>query len=927
MNPETKENIIHRYLSNGMEVYLHQTDFAPIVSLQILVKTGSLDEEDSEGGIAHVLEHMLFKGTKKFPEVGQIASTVEFEGGDINAYTTFDHTNYYLTAPCEFVFKGTELLIDVVQNSLLTEEELAKELEVIREEIKRSRDNPHSVLSYNLFSTFYTGTRLARPIIGNEPVVEKFNREHVHQFYKKWYMPNNMIFIAAGKFNAQELLQYLETLNTDFKPQSVPTRLHEPFPKFKLVSGSPINKPVYTPRCMVERGDWQEVRLQLATPSPNLEEYDMPAWDLFASVLGENDSSRLVRILKEEMLLVTSIDCSCFSPKSSKGLFGVGFFGMAKNATEALKIIVQEIRRLSEVPPSREELLRVINSIKAHRIYAQESMDGITRNAGLSLQTFAKMQFEPQYIERMMNTTGKEIQSIAEQVFQQIAQGQFVISAALGHKVLENISENHFIETVNHAVNYIHNNSSINLSDLSHEKKDAEHSWLEKYKINISPLNSDIQQIEINLPFNKKLKINFRESRRLPIASGTLVMKGGLCQEAEGKNGVGGLTAGMLCKGTRQQSYRKFIEELEDNASSISAFSSRDLFGLRFDSMSEHSLRTIQMLLNCFFSPEFSTTEWERLHKETLETLIAQKDSPTAYLSKISQPLIYLNHPYAHSGIGTENSLKNITREDALFFWKNIFQTDEFIFSLAGNFDLKSIVNLIESEFLTYFNEDLIEVDQKTFNKNTVEAIFPKINDVRFAFHEMNREQTHITLSFRAVNITDTKRTVLEIAANILAGQGGRLFLDLRDRKSLAYAVSASQSPNLYAGVFTTYIAATASKSKEAMEGLKFHIERLAHEPPTEDELKRAQKSILGAQSIESQHHSYQSSQLAMSDVYGLGFDNFLKFSERVNKVTPQMVSDVIRELIQQNPPIYAAVGSKETYMLTPEDKLLTWNI
>ena len=680
-----------------MEVYLHETDFAPIVSLQVVVKAGSLDEEEPHGGVAHVLEHMLFKGTKKFPELGQIASTVEFEGGDINAYTTFDHTNYYLTAPSEFAFKGAELLLDVVQNSLLSEEELKKELEVIREEIKRSRDNPNSVLSHNLFSSFYQGTRFARPIIGYEDVVMNFNRDKVHDFYKKWYLPNNIIFIAAGNFNSEEMLAHLEKLTNDFLPQSVPERFIEGLPEFELVSPKENIEKIYRPRSKVERGDWQEIRLQLATISPALNEYDMPVWDLFASVLGENDSSRLVRILKEEMRLVTSIDCSCFTPKHPKGLLGIGFFGMAENATEALKLIVQEIRRLMEVPPSREELLRVVNSLKAHRIYGQESMDGITRNAGLSLQTAAKMNFESQYINRMVNTSPKEIQKIAGEVFNQIAQGQFVISATLGHEALPNLPENHFIDTVLQAANsipYQQTNLGVNLSP---EKNDPANNWLSKYNHHISTLHRDVQQIEFTLPQNKILKINFRQSSRLPITCGTLVMKGGLCYEHQDKNGVAALTAGMLCKGTRQQSYRKFIEELEDKASSISAFSSRDLFGLRFDSLTEHSLRTVQMMLNCFFTPEFSEMEWERIHKETLEVLIAQKDSPTACLSKISQPLMYPGHPYSNSGMGTESSVKNVELKDSIEYWKNVFQAKEFILSIAGNFDLKNLVKLMES--------------------------------------------------------------------------------------------------------------------------------------------------------------------------------------------------------------------------------------
>ncbi|MBX9704242.1 MAG: insulinase family protein, partial [Silvanigrellaceae bacterium] len=111
------QNIMHRFLANGMEVYFEANHFAPIVSIQVMVKVGSIDEEDQEAGIAHVLEHMLFKGTKKYPLVGQVASTVELHGGDINAYTTFDHTNYHLTAPSHFTKQGCELLLDVVQNS------------------------------------------------------------------------------------------------------------------------------------------------------------------------------------------------------------------------------------------------------------------------------------------------------------------------------------------------------------------------------------------------------------------------------------------------------------------------------------------------------------------------------------------------------------------------------------------------------------------------------------------------------------------------------------------------------------------------------------------------------------------------------------------------------------------------------------------
>ncbi|RDB36045.1 MAG: insulinase family protein [Spirobacillus cienkowskii] len=913
-----KNPIIHRFLPNGMEVYLQPSDFAPIVSIQVLVKVGSIDEEAEpykENGLAHVLEHMLFKGTKKFPNSGQIASIVEFEGGDINAYTTFDHTNYHLTAPAPFALKGAEVLLDVVQNSLLEQEELKKELEVIIEEIKRSRDNPNAVVSHNLFSLFYNGTRMASPVIGYQDIVQNFTREQVYSFYKKWYLPNNMIFVATGDFNSQTMYDHLVELSKEFTPHSVPKRFRAPLPETTL----------QTPTAKIERGAWQEARLQIATPAPVLEEHDMPLWDVFASILGESDTSRLTRILRDELQLVTSIDCSCYTPKYPCGLLGIGFFARAHNTLSAIKIIAQEIRRIAEVPPTRDELNRVLNTLKAQRIYSRESMDGIARSAGMSLQTSLKMEFENMYMSSVSQVTPEHVQNIAKKVLSQLESGQFQISLAIAKDALPDISEAILIETLFDAIKMAQHSEVP--KDHQIQKRSttntAEENWLSSYTHHVSHSNNAVKQIKIELPLGKVLKINFRKSSRLPIVSGMLLLKGGYVREPKEKNGVSGLMASMLTRGTQRQTYRKFIEELEDNASSISAFSSRDLFGMRFDSISENSLRTAQMLLDCFFRPEFSQSEWQRTHKETLEVLIAQKDSPTARLARISQPLLFPNHSYSFIGIGNEQSLNNIQKNDALDIWKQLFTATEFVFSIAGDFDLKSFVHLIESEFKTFF---LSDYQEKTLTQPTA-PLFPKFNDPQVGFDEIEREQAHITVSFRSFSISDHRRTALELAANILAGQGGRLFLDLRDKRSLAYSVSASQSPNVLAGVFTAYIATTYHKAQEAIEGLKFHIEKLAQEPPSIEELKRAQHSVLGSQSIESQHHNYQASQLAMSDVYGLDFDNFLRFSERVNAVTAEQVSEVLQSLLIENIPIISVVGPKGTWIPDKHDPMLKWNL
>lgn len=895
-------NIIHKILPNGMEVYLHPTNFAPVVSLQVLVKVGSIDEEDDEGGMAHVLEHMLFKGTQKFSQIGQVASMVEAAGGDINAYTTLDHTNYYLTAPSSFTQKGTEILLDVVQNSLLDPIELKKELEVVIEEIKRGRDNPNSIVSYSLFSQAFKGTRLERPVIGYQKIVEAFKRNKIMQFYKKWYAPNNMIFIAAGDFDAHTLLDYIQNFSSNFAFQELPMRVR--------LNKTEIEKCIQNKKTTIEimAGDWQEARAQFAVMAPALEHPDMPVWDVLSSILGENDSSRLVRTVRNELGLVTGIDASCYTPKYPFGIFSIGFYGPAKHTLATLQAIISEIEAIAEVKPTQAEILRVTNALKASRIYDQESVDGLTRNASLQLLTPQKMEFEKEYLHSVSTVTGEEIQKVAKIILKQIEDGSVSLACAIDKNSKHTFSKKDLLKAIKVPTHIFE-------KSIEHSKKIAKSTIT-------SSLQEDVQQIQIKLPQNKTLKINFRKSNRLALTSGMIVFRGGLISEPEGRNGVGALTSTMLTHGTQRQTYHHFVDELEDYAASISAFSGREMFGLRFDSLSDQSLRVLQMMLDCLLRPEFSAPEWSRCKKETMETIVLQKDNPVAQLSRIVQPLLYPDHAYGYLSLGTEDSVSKIHLDDVKEFWQNLFHADEYIFSIAGDFALESIVRLLETELSVFFTEN-------TFKPSKVpkiqQARLPKHKDTRSAFFELNREQCHLMLCFRGCDIKDERRTALEVAANILAGQGGRLFLDLRDQKSLAYSLNASQSPHEHGGAFTTYIACATHKVKESFEGLKKHLENLAKIPPTQEEVDRARQSLLGARSIESQHISYQASQLGMSDAYGLGFDHFLKFEKRLQKVKPKDVSNVLYDLLKNNPPILAAVGARGIWF-PDNESILNWS-
>ena len=182
-------------LANGLEYVISPRAGANVVSIQCIVWAGSLDERKNERGVAHFLEHMLFKGTEK-RGVGQIASLVEGAGGDINAYTTFDKTVFYLTMPSSQAELGFDILSDAIFNSSFDAAEFAREREVILEEIKRGNDDPGAQMGRKIFSTIYAGSEAGRPVIGFSEEVKNFSRETLVGFWQQWYRPENMSLVV-----------------------------------------------------------------------------------------------------------------------------------------------------------------------------------------------------------------------------------------------------------------------------------------------------------------------------------------------------------------------------------------------------------------------------------------------------------------------------------------------------------------------------------------------------------------------------------------------------------------------------------------------------------------------------------------------------------------------------------------------------------
>jgi len=299
-----------RVLPNGLTVIVQEDRSAPVASVQAWCATGSIDEDEHLGaGLSHILEHMLFKGTKT-RSTNAIAQKIQDVGGYINAYTSFDRTVFWIDVPKDGVATALDVLADAMMNSTLPSEEYLKEQEVIRREFAMGMDDPERQAGLLLFATAYQRHPYRLPVIGQIEVYNQLTQEQVMQYYKARYVPNNLTFVVVGDVDAKKVYQQL-------------AEFFKAYPEKSL-------KPLFIPAEPLQLGrrevhqefPTELTHLSLAWHIPELTHPDVPALDLLSTILGDGRSSRLYRRVREEAGLAFRVSAFSYTP-GDPGLLGI----------------------------------------------------------------------------------------------------------------------------------------------------------------------------------------------------------------------------------------------------------------------------------------------------------------------------------------------------------------------------------------------------------------------------------------------------------------------------------------------------------------------------------------------------------------------------------------------------------------------------
>ncbi|MDR1689748.1 MAG: insulinase family protein [Clostridiales bacterium] len=388
-------------LDNGVTVILEEMPFIRSIAFGVWVKNGSRNEDKNVNGISHFIEHMLFKGTQK-RTAKMIADEMDAVGGQLNAYTTKELTCYYTRTLDTHFDTALDILSDMVLNSKFENAEIAKELNVILEEINMYEDSPeesvHDILEYNVFN----GASLGFPVLGEKESIETFNTDILKNYYNSNYHQDNMVIAAAGNFNSAEILEKINKALGGFKRtvKYLPT---------EFVTG--FNKAVVT-----KAKDIEQVHISIGFPGIKLGDDDSYALSAFNTIFGGGMSSRLFQTIREEHGLSYSV----YSYNASYvdcGIFSVYTALNVNQTDEVLRLIFSEIKRLNSERITEEQLIKTKEQLKSNYIMSLENSANRMSSLGRAQILIGKILTPEETIEKIDAVTIEDICRVASKIF------------------------------------------------------------------------------------------------------------------------------------------------------------------------------------------------------------------------------------------------------------------------------------------------------------------------------------------------------------------------------------------------------------------------------------------------------------------------------------------------------------------------------
>ncbi|MBL9179644.1 MAG: insulinase family protein [Verrucomicrobiaceae bacterium] len=626
-------------LPNGLEVIIREDHAHPLVSVQVWIKAGSLHEEQHTGaGIAHCVEHMLFKGTEK-RDAAQISQGIQALGGYVNAYTSFNRTVYWIDGLSENTEGYLDILADMVRHSKLDADELAREMDVIRREMAMGNDDPGDVMQHIVQATAFRQHPLRHPIIGHREVFDQITRADVHGFVQRHYVPNNAFIVIAGAVDTKAALESVTRLLGDWQ-----RRAFEPV----LLPDEPRQPGT---RHAAKNFATDLTRVALSWQVPGESHPDKPALDVLAFLLGSGRSSRLYQELREKRALAHWVYAGAWCAAEC-GLFSVEAECNPADAAKLREGMHEVIGRMRTSGPGRAELEKAVRATVSAQMRTLSSVKGQAGSIGSGWLLTGTLDYPGQFLAAVSALTPEAVRD-----------------AARRHLLPECVST-------------VLVGPDVEGTKAASTGGDSARAAIQPFKL------------------KNGLTLLVGENPRLPLVSLRANFLAGVPAETDLSAGVTQIAAQMMLKGTKKRDAARIASELENLGGHLSCTADAHRFILGADVLRGDEAGALDLLADLILNPSLPQPGLADVKKRQIANIIEEKEDPLTVAMRKARREIFAGQPFHRTALGNEQTVANLKLSDCRDMIRASLATHNGVISVFGDVKAAEIKKQVEKAFL-----------------------------------------------------------------------------------------------------------------------------------------------------------------------------------------------------------------------------------
>jgi zinc protease len=854
-------NVKKTVLDNGLTILSKEVRSAPVVTVQVWYKIGSRNEAPGVNGIAHQLEHMLFKGTKDRPvQFGRLFSAL---GSSFNAFTSYDQTAYFGTVEKNKLTSLLTLEADRMQNSIINGEQLTGEKRVVISELQGYENNPSYRLNRAVQRAAFPNSPYGLTVGGTKADVEKFTVEQVRSYYDAYYAPNNATLVVVGDFDTATLMAKVKQTfgkvpRRDVKVAKLPTTA------------------AIAPKRRVTLKEPGTTKIAIAIyPLPDANHPDVPAIDVMNYILTEGRSSRMYQSIVETGL-ATGLDGGAANLAAGGWYELTALVEPSKSLPKLEAAIDKEIKLIQAKAAAPAEIARAKAQLKSSYLLSNRSIDNQARQLGNDQTTTGDYQFTDKYLAGVERVTAADVQRVAKKYLQDNLKtiGYFEPTTITSKAAAS-------VESVKQTAENYSAGAPLDAAEIA------------KY---LPPLDPDTTSQQPTLPQEVKLANGLRVFLLPDSSTPTITLSGNIQAGAEydtiPKAGAASLTAANLMSGTKTKSALDLATTLESRGASLAFGASREGVGIGGSSLSKDLPILMQTLGDVLQNANFPQQRFDLTRQRALVSLKLELDNPNSLARRKFQQTVYpKDHPFTI--FPTSETLSALTAADLKSFYAGHYLPSNTILAIVGDFKVADVKALLE----------------KNLGKWSTTATAVKLNYPAPQLPEQQvqvnpalpgKTQSVTLMGNKAIPRKDPRYYSALVLNQILGGDtlSSRLGTEIRDRQGLTYGIYSSFAAGKRQGTFIISMQTAPDDARKATQSTISLLKSLQTNGVTAAEVDNAKRSLVSSYTVDLASPDEIAGATLGNAVYGLNPDEISEFPKKIKAVTLAQVNKDAKELI-----------------------------